>query len=225
MGWLDKLFSGKRGEGGNEVGSARGTIPHDLPLGLRIGGQVQFDTTLYRIAPGAMTAELPGGYQGVPCYGHVDLGDGYALHRFYLDDDAFVQVSTVGGEIEGVKGFVYYETVNPPSKQAFQDFVMRSPHLGEDAIDYAGRRWVRATASTQAHGRIPAIAYDETLYRYQPPRRDGDLTHYAMLYRRDVPELQREEFLLVTGEDSGPNEFCVTYAVGMDLSSADFDVT
>lgn len=63
------------------------------------------------------------------------------------------------------------------------------------------------------------------LYRYQPPRRDGDLTHYAMLYSRPVPELQREEFLLVTGEDSGPNEFCVTYAVGIDVTVADLDIT
>lgn len=46
-----------------------------------------------------------------------------------------------------------------------------------------------------------------------------------MLYSRDVPELQREEFLLVTGEDSGPNEFCVTYAVGIDVTVADLDIT
>jgi len=221
MGWLDKWFGGQRRQAPAATGAA---IAHALPLGLRIGGQVQFDTTLYRMAPQAMTAELPAGYQGIPCYGHVELGDGYALHRFYLDDDAFIQVTTCGGEVEAIKGFVYCETLNPPDKAGFQDFVLRHPHLGEDSIDYAGRRWQRATQSTQAQGRIPAIAYDEVLYRYQPPRRDGDLTHYAMLYRREVPELQREEFLLVTGEDSGPTEFCVTYAVGIDLTHADLDI-
>ena len=95
-----------------------GAIGHALPLGLRVGGQLEIDTTLYRMAPEAMTAELPGGHQGIPCYGHVNLGDGYALHRFYLDDDAFLQVTTVGGDLEAMKAFVYCETVNPPSRQA-----------------------------------------------------------------------------------------------------------
>lgn len=180
---------------------------------------------MYGIAPGAMTEELPAGYQGVPCYGHVDLGDGYALHRFYLDDDAFLQVSTVGGDVEAIKGFVFHETLNPPTKEAFRAFVMENEHLGAAAIDYAGRRWLRVTNSTAGDARIPAMVYDEVLYRHQPARRDDDLTHYAMLYSRDVPELAREEFLLVSGEDSGPNEFSITYSVGVDLTIADIDIT
>lgn len=43
--------------------SSRGAIDHTLPLGLRVGGQVEIDTTLYRMVPEAMTAELPGGHQ------------------------------------------------------------------------------------------------------------------------------------------------------------------
>ena len=61
--------------------------------------------------------------------------------------------------------------------------------------------------------------------RHDPPRRDDDLTHYAMLYRRALPGLDRDEFLLVTGEDYGPSEFCVTYAIGLDLTTADLDIT
>lgn len=202
-----------------------GEIPHPLPLRLRVGAQVAIDTTLYRVAPGAMTAELPGGYQGVPCYGHIDLGDGYALHRFYLDDDAYLQVSTCGGDVEAIKGFVFHETVNPPDKAAFQRFVHGHEHLGAAKIEYAGHTWQRTTHSTEDTARVPPIAYDEVLYRHVPPRRDDDLTHYAMLYSRHVPALDRDEFLLVTGEDSGPGEFCVTYAVGIDLSQADLDIT
>lgn len=202
-----------------------GALAHALPLGLRVGGQLQFDTTVYRVAPGVLTAELPGGHQGIPCYGHIDLGDGYALHRFYLDDDAYLQVSTCGDDVEAIKGFVFHETVNPPTKDKFQQFVMQHPHLGAPEIDYAGRRWQRSTQSTEQDARIPAIAYDEVLYRHSPPRKDDDLTHYAMLYRRHVDELDREEFLLVTGEDSGPEEFCVTYAIGLDLTAADLDIT
>ncbi len=221
MGLLDKLL----GRVPAEPAPLPGALAHALPLGLRIGGRIQFDRTLYRIAPGAMTEELPAGYQGVPCYGHVDLGDGYALHRFYLDDDAFLQVSTVGDDVEAIKGFVFHETVNPPTKDAFRSFVMESAHLGASEIDYAGRQWLRVTNSTAGTARIPAMAYDEVLYRHQPARRDGDLTHYAMLYSRDVAELGREEFLLVSAEDSGPNQFSVTYSVGVDLTIADIDIT
>lgn len=204
---------------------APGALSHALPLGLRIGARLQFDRTLYGVAPGAMTEELPAGYQGVPCYGHVDLGDGYALHRFYLDDDAFLQVSTVGGDVDGIQAYVFHETVNPPTKAAFQEFVLRHEHLGAAEIDYASRRWTRAAPSTAGESRIPAMVYDEVLYRHQPPRRDDDLTHYAMLYSREVAELGREELLLVSAEDSGPNEFSITYSIGMDLTTADIDIT
>lgn len=225
MSLFDKLFGRKPQSPEAPASFGRGAIAHELPLGLRIGARITFDRTLYRVAPGAMTAELPDGFQGVPCYGHIDLGDGYALHRFYVDDDAYLQVSTCAGDIEAIKAFVFHETVNPPTKQAFQQFVMEHAHLGAPQIEYGGRRWYRSTNSTDESARIPAICYDEVLYRHTPPRHDGDLTHYAMLYRRDVPELEREEFLLVTAEDSGPNEFCITYAIGIDLTEADFDVT
>ena len=224
MGFLDRVLGRTPSDAAHAL-PPPGTLVHALPLGLRIGGRIQFDRTLYSVAPGAMTEELPAGYQGVPCYGHVDLGDGYALHRFYLDDDAFLQVSTVGDDVEAIKGFVFHETVNPPTKEAFRAFVMEGDHLGAAAIDYAGHHWLRVTNSTAGNARIPAMAYDEVLYRHQPARRDDDLTHYAMLYSRDVPELAREEFLLVSAEDSGPHEFSITYSVGVDLTTADIDIT
>lgn len=224
MSWLDKL-RGRGAPAEPAIDPARGEIPHALPLRLRIGAQVMIDTTLYRIAPGAMTAQLPEGHQGVPCYGHIDLGDGYALHRFYLDDDAYLQVSTVGGDVEAIKAFVFHDTVHPPDKAAFQRFVASDAQLGAASIEYAGHRWERVTASTEGEARIPPIAYDEVLYRHRPPRRDDDLTHYAMLYHRPVAALDRDEYLLVTAEDSGPNEFCITYAVGIDLTIADLDIT
>lgn len=220
MSWFDRLT----GRGRSTPPPAPGAIRHTLPLGLRLGGRVQIDCTMYRVAPGAMTEELPEGHQGIECYGHIDLGDGYAMHRFYLEDDAYLQVMTCGELIESIKGFVFHDTVNPPTKAHFQQFVTGNPHLGAQEIEYAGKRWYRVT-SPEGGAHIPPMAFDEVLYRGTPPRRDDDLTHYAMVYGRGVPELQREEFLLVTGEDSGPNEFCVTYAVGVDLTEADLDIT
>lgn len=218
MGWLDRL------RGKTEAPVPAGALTHALPLGFRVNGRVALDTMFSRAHPEALTAPLPEGHQGIPCYGHIDLGGGHALHRFYLDDDAYVQVSTNNDAVEGIKAFVFVETVNPPSQAEFQRFVTGHAHLGAATIEYAGREWHR-DFSDEAGTRIPAVVFDEALYRGEPPRRDDDLTHYAMLYRRALPGLERDEFLLVTGEDYGPNEFCVTYAVGQDLNTADLDIT
>jgi hypothetical protein len=69
------------------------------------------------------------------------------------------------------------------------------------------------------------MAFDEVLFRGTPPRRSDDLTNYTVVYGRPVPELDRDELLVVTAEDSGPNQFLVSYAVGLDLTEADLDIT
>jgi hypothetical protein len=218
MSFFDTLFGNRRPQ---PVSSA---LRFALPLGLRIGARITFDRTMYQVAPGAMLAELPDGFQGIPCIGQIDLGDGTVQHRCYVDDDAYLMVQTVGGDVDGLMAFCFAETVNPPHKQAFQDFILKHPHLGAAEIEYAGKRWQRQINST-VDGRIPPMVFDETLYRYEPARKDGDLTHYAMMYQRHVAELGREEFLLITAEDSGPTEFCITYAVGVDLGTEDFQIT
>lgn len=221
MSFFDKLFGKSPAPPAMPVRDAM-TFP--LPLGLRIGARITFDRTMYQVAPEAMLGELPEGYQGIPCIGQIDLGDGTVQHRCYVDDDAYLMVQTVGGDVDGLMGFSFAETVNPPNKQAFQDFILGHDHLGAAEIEYAGKRWQRQI-NTTASGRIPPMVFDETLYRYAPARKDGDLTHYAMMYQRHVAELHREEFLLVTAEDSGPTEFCITYAVGVDLTVEDFQIT
>jgi hypothetical protein len=218
--WLDRL----RGRQTPPPVPDPGAIRHALPLGFRVNGRVAFDTLVFRAHPDALTVQLPEGHQGIPAYGHIDLGAGHALHRFYLDDDAYVQVGTAGELVEGIKAFVFVETVNPPTQAGFQHFIQTHEHLGAESIEYMDRRWQR-DFSGEARGRIPPVVYDEVLYRHDPPRRDDDLTHYAMLYRRPVSELDRDEFLLVTAEDYGPSEFVITYAIGLDLTTADLDIT
>lgn len=219
MSLIDKLLGRNRA-----TPPPAGGVAAAMPLGLRMGGRIRFDRMMYRVAPDALSAELPAGDQGIECYGHIDLGDGCVMHRFYLEDDAYLQVMTVGQSIESIKAFVFHETVNPPTLAAFREFVASHPHLGAGTIDYAGQRWSRVT-SPDGGQKIPPMAFDEVLYRGVPPRRDDGLTHYAMVYARDVPQLDREELLLVTAEDSGPHQYCVTYAIGLDLSEADLDIT
>jgi len=223
MSWLGRMFG--KGAAATAPSASQGDIRHRVPLGLRVGSRIHFDRTMYQVAPAAMTAELPDGHQGVECIGHIRLGDGAELHRFYLEDDAYLQVLEVGDTIEAMQAFVFHHTVNPPSKAAFQQFVTGNAHLGDFDIEYAGRQWTRVTSEEAGDVHIPPMAFDETLYRGQPPRKDDDLTHYACVYKRHVPELGRDELLLVTGEDYGPTEFAVTYAIGIDVTEADLDIT
>ncbi|MEC4339816.1 MULTISPECIES: DUF2491 family protein [Stenotrophomonas] len=203
----------------------RGSIPHDLPLALRIGAMVTFDRTRYLVAPDAVVEQLPDGFQEVQCYGYADLGDGHLLQRFYLADDAYLQVMTVGGEVDAVQAFVYCEQVNPANQAAFREFVASHDHLWAPEIHYAGHLWRRHNQGETGLERMPPMALEEILFRGQTPRQSDDLTNYATLYTRQVAELGMEELLLVTAEDSGANEFLVSYAVGMNMNSSDFEIT
>lgn len=202
----------------------QGDIVHALPMGLRLGGCVAFDQMMYRAASGAFTSQLPDGHQPIQCYGHAPLGDGAELHRFYVEDDAYLQVMTVGQSVDAIQAFVFHETRNPPTKAAFQQFVTSGDLLGPEEIEYLGKTWYRVT-SHDSPGRVPPMAFDEVLYRGMPARKDDDLTHYAVVYGRHIQEIDREELLLITAEDSGPNDFCITFAIGLALTQADLEIT
>lgn len=226
MSFLDRLLGRKpAAPAGVTAPDYRGSIPHELPLALRIGAMVTFDRTRYLAAPSAVVEQLPDGYQEVQCYGYADLGDSHLLHRFYLADDAYLQVMTIGGAVDAVQAFVYCQQVNPANQAGFQEFVTSHDHLWAAEIDYAGHRWQRHDMPETGDTRMPPMAMEEILFRGLTPRKSDDLTNYTTLYTRHVPELEIEELLLVTAEDSGTNEFLVSYAVGMNLSSADFDIT
>ena len=46
-----------------------------------------------------------------------------------------------------------------------------------------------------------------------------------MLYQREVPGLDRYEYLLVSAEDYGPDEYCITFSIGVDVTQADLTIT
>jgi hypothetical protein len=69
------------------------------------------------------------------------------------------------------------------------------------------------------------VVFDERVFRGRPATFAYALTHYSMLYQREVPAGARIESLLVSAEDYGPDEFCVTYSVGVDVTTADLEIT
>jgi len=221
MRWVKSLF----GRAPEETGPILAIGGVDLPLGLRVGGAVSLDTALFDAAGAAFGFVAPRGHQLVETYGQIDLGAGSILHRFYLSDDAFLQINATAGVIDEMKYFVFHDTRRPSNQAAFKDWVRTGSVLGSAQIEIEGRRYGRVWGDVQALGWVPPVVFEEVLYGGRPPVKTDELTHYAMLYEREIPSLDRTESLLVSAEDYGPNEFCVVYSLGIDVSSADLDIT
>lgn len=222
MSWLRKVF-------GNEPvpdpGPVREIAGVELPLGLRVGAAVALDPIAFTLARDAFVFAPPAGHSIVEAYGAVDLGGGAMLHRFYLTDDAFVQVNTTAGAIDELKYFVFHETRHPATIAAFRACVEPGSALGAATLQLEGRHYRRVWGESEGARWAPPVVMDEKVYRGRPPKFDYDLTHYCMLYQRDVEGVARTESVLVSAEDYGPDEFCITCSVGVDVTTADLDIT
>jgi Protein of unknown function (DUF2491) len=217
MGIFGKLF------GGTET--AAPPAGH-LPMGFRLGGAVAVDDTVFRVNPGVLSFEPPHSNQIIEALGKVDLGAGSHLYRMYLTDDAWIQVNTTGEAIEDVKLFVYAETKNPPTQSDFVRWTEAGSELGGAQVQYAGHTYKRVWGDPSSAGWAPPVVYDEAVTHPAGGEADFDLTHYSMLYQRELAELPgRFEYLFLTAEDYGPTEFCVVYSLGIDVSSADLNIT
>ncbi|UXI67330.1 YjfK family protein [Tahibacter amnicola] len=216
MSWFGKMFGSKNDEPAPAPSG---------PLGLRLRGAVAVDSLPFRMAGDRLVFAAPEGHQAIEAWGEVTLGGNSRLHRYYLTDDAFVQVSTTAGQIDDVKLFVFHETRNPPNQHAFNEWVRRGSLIGAQHIDVAGQRYYRVWGDTPESAWAPPVVFDEKVYGKSTTTPDYDLTHYAMLYQREVPGLERYEYLLVSAEDYGPDEYCVTFSVGVDVTQADLTIT
>ena len=221
MRWLKSMMGSKPAEDAPAL-SINGV---ELPLGLRLGGAVSLDTALFDAAGAAFGFVAPRGHCVIEAYGQIDLGGGSMLHRFYLTEDAFLQVNTTAGAVDEMKYFVVHDTRQPANQAAFKDWVRPGSALGARTCEIAGRVYERVWGDEPELAWVPAVVFEERLYRGRPPALDDELTHYAMLYQREIPSLDRSESLLISAEDYGPSEFCVVYSLGIDVNTADLDIT
>jgi len=191
-----------------------------LPYGARLRGAVTFDDLTGKLGADAFTFEWPSSPQTIEAIGDIDLGAGNRLYRLYLTDDAFLQIATVNGEPGDVNLFVYAESINPASKDAFERWCTagRLPEYTLGDCTYR-RVW------GEGEGMVPPVPLEESVYKKDLTTADYDLTLYSMLYSRELPGMDRNELLLVAGEDSGPTDFVISQAVGIPLSTAEFEIT
>ena len=217
--WFDRISASKDAD-------ATGAFP----LGARLKGAVTIDALPFRLAGEAFGFECPASPQIIEAIGVIDLGEGAQLHRLYLSDDAFLQIATSGapgGErsVGDVALFVYVDSVHPANQAAFRQWVQQGSLLGASTYTVAHREYRRVWGEGPDQRWAPPIVFDENVHKTSATAKDYDLTVYSMLYEREPDGADRNELLLVAAEDSGPNQYVVSLALGVPLTTAEFDIT
>ncbi|MBL8264657.1 MAG: DUF2491 family protein [Xanthomonadaceae bacterium] len=199
--------------------------PPTYPLGLRMKAGVEIDGLPFRLAADRLVFEPPLGAQFVERIGRIRLSEGATeIFRFYLTDDAFLQVIQSAGVVEAIGYFVFHETITPDNAAAFRAWTEPGSRIGAPMFALGDRSYERQWGEDPGRW-SPPIAMDEVVFGADPSRPEFDLTHYAMLYARDADTPSGREHLLVSAEDYGPNEFCVVVSVGVPLTQADLRIT
>jgi hypothetical protein len=210
--------------------AAKTAAPGAFPLGARLKGAVTIDVLPFRLAGEAFGFECPSGTQIIEAIGAIDLGEGSRLHRLYLTDDAFLQIASSGApgserNVGDVALFVYVDSVHPANQAAFRQWVQQGSLLGAASYTLANREYLRVWGEGPDQRWAPPIVFDEDVYKSSASAKDYDLTLYSMLYERTPEGADRNELLLVAAEDSGPNQYVVSLALGVPLTIAEFEIT
>jgi len=200
------------------------------PIGLHLGAAIRLDSVLSKVLAGSgyiLELPAPGTPMMVASQGLIDLGEGVKLHRFYLDDDYWLQVKVTGGlDAAGEQGideigfFAFGDVLNPSTQAEFEEVATL---IGAPTYDYADQAYERLWG--MGKGLAAAVEYMETVY----PRSEASflVRHQDMLYKRAVTGAgtQREELLLVSTETDAEGSVSVVHNVGLVLSQADLEIT
>lgn len=201
-----------------------------FPLGARLKGAVAIDALPFKLAGEAFGFECPASPQIIEAIGAIDLGEGSQLHRLYLTDDAFLQIATSGvpgseRSVGDVALFVYVDSIHPANQAAFRQWVQQGSLLGAATYTVANREYHRVWGEGPDQRWAPPIVFDESVHKTSAGLKDYDLTLYSMLYERAPDGADRNELLLVAAEDSGPNQYAISLALGVPLTTAEFEIT
>lgn len=195
------------------------------PFSLRRGAVVEIDSLPFRMLANQFAFELPAGRQPIEARGFVDLEAGVYLHRFYLSDDAWLQVKTTGGHSEAqaddIKLFTFQETKTPSNQRELEAIAGPNSGLGLPEYSFKGKTYRRVWG--EGAGPAELVPFDETVYTSSDSTAEFICEHSAMLYERELAGSDRLEYLFVSVEQNG-DDVAVVFSLGTDLSSADFTV-
>ncbi|WP_346796593.1 DUF2491 family protein [Halomonas sp. Bachu 37] len=207
------------------------SLAHVEMQGLRLDGRVKIQLVGLRAYEDALFCWDDETYHHIAAVGHVDLGQGAHLVRFYLDNDTWLQANIEHGRVVEYKLFDFYR-VDHVSDAEFDAVVngaeKRADALGAQQVDIS---------STQVAGKVctfkrvwgdtgslwsPPVLFEEEVMTTETIA-SRQVRHHAMLYERPIAGSDRLEYLLLSAEDDGEGSFMVVHNIGVDVASVDID--
>lgn len=196
------------------------------PLHLRRGGFVVLDTLPFRMLADHTNFKLQACAQPIAARGVVDL-NGSWLHRYYLDDDStWLQVKTDGGtedvNVSECIVWQYWDTKTPANHAELAQIAGPQSEIGLPTYTIGSFIYQRVWGVSRAQTEL--IPFTEWVFDKSDTAPSFSCQHHAMLYRRQIPATERQEYALISVEEC-PDSLQVVTSVGMDLSQADLSVT
>nr|WP_298058439.1 DUF2491 family protein [uncultured Halomonas sp.] len=207
-----------------------GVSQEDLE-GLRLDGRVNIKLIGLRAHPDALFRWDDDAYHHIAAVGHVDLGQGAHLVRFYLDNDTWLQANIEHGKVLEYKLFDFYRVAHL-SDAEFDNVIngddKRPDSIGAQTISLAATSdearsctYQRVWGSSDSLWSPPVIFEEQVMTTESVATRQ--VTHHAMLYERTIEGAERMEYVLMSAENDGEGSFMVVHNVGVDVASVDID--
>jgi hypothetical protein len=210
-------------------------LPNGMPPaaleGLRLDGRVNIQLIDLCTHPDALFHWDNEAFHHIAAVGHVDLGQGAHLVRFYLDNDTWLQANIEQEQVVEYKLFDFYR-VAQLSPVEFDTLVNGTdPHTNPTgaqtvtitSTDTSERRctYQRVWGDDAQEWSPPAVFEEQVVTTDSISSRY--VTHHAMLFERAIQDAERMEYALVSAENDGDGGFMVVYNVGVDVAPMDID--
>jgi hypothetical protein len=195
--------------------------PATGPLGLALGKEVMFDTTLKLLLDGNTTVTIPGTQQ-IWSNGTVDLGQSTWLSRYYMNDEEYwLQVHTTGdiaGQVESVILFNYLSYITISSEAELRRLAGPQSLIGLPTYTHNGVEYTREWGTE--NGQTELVALSEQLNN---PEESYSIEHRSMLYARETGLTDRREFLLFSVEEDAEGTISLSTSLGISLYTTDLN--
>lgn len=212
------------------AGLPTGISQEDLE-GLRLDGRVNIKLIGLRAHQDALFRWDDDAYHHIAAVGHVDLGQGAHLVRFYLDNDTWLQANIEHGQVLEYKLFDFYRVAHL-SDAEFDDVVngeTKQPDgIGVQTIALASTddeprtcSYERAWGNGESLWSPPVIFEEQVMTTESIVART--VIHHAMLYERTIQDTERMEYLLLSAENDGEGGYMLVQNIGVDVASVDID--
>lgn len=218
--------TGRQVAAGLPIGVSQGDLE-----GLRLDGRVNIKLIGLRAHPDALFRWDDDAYHHIAAVGHVNLGQGAHLVRFYLDNDTWLQANIEHGQVLEYKLFDFYRVAHL-SDAEFDNLIngddKQPDSIGAQTITLAATsdearncNYQRVWGNSDSLWSPPVIFEEQVMTTESVATRH--VTHHAMLYERTIEGAERMEYVLLSAENDGEGSFMVVQNVGVDVASVDID--